>query len=156
MPFREKVKRAFGRSSSNTDASSPSDLSIVSKVSSRKSKKAKDVTVYPENVYRPGEPMPRPKYRGPVDKKHQEKLHAFTFAGAFDAVRRRSIGSQQSPLGSRQGSRTSGTYGGPSRPASTIGTVEENQEGDDDIANGRFRMVNDRLTNLVASNSNRC
>ena len=86
--------------------------------------------------------MPRPKYRGPVNKQHQEKLHAFTFAGAFDTIRRRSIGSQQSPLGSRQGSRTSGTYGGPSRQASTIGPVEENQEGDDGIGNGRSSFIN--------------
>ena len=150
MPFRERVKRAFGRSSSNSDLSSPSDLSTVSKVSSRKSKKAKDSVVYPDNVYKPGEPMPRPKYRGPVNKQHQAKLHSFTFAGALDGIRRRSIGSQQSPMGSRfpsrQGSKTSGIFGGPSRPASIVGAVEENQDGDDDTGNGTSSLANAQFT----------
>ncbi|KAL9045635.1 MAG: hypothetical protein Q9214_001352 [Letrouitia sp. 1 TL-2023] len=81
MPFREKVKRAFGR----PDGADSSDQSeSPSKASTRKPKKEKD---YPENVYRPGE-VPPSKYKGPYNREHQQKLHAFSFSNAFQGRRK--------------------------------------------------------------------
>jgi hypothetical protein len=52
--------------------------------------------------YKPGEKIPQPKYRRPVDPAHKERLEAFSFAKAW---RRMSIHSQYSPMGSRMSSR---------------------------------------------------
>lgn len=98
MPFRERVKRAFGRTPSS---SSSSDLS---KTTSHKS------SVF----YQPGEQMPRPKYRQPVDKKHTERLESFNFSFAGEG-RRKSVTSTYSPMGSRWPSRQNsfeGSLGG--------------------------------------------
>lgn len=92
MPFRDKVKRAFGRAGE--------DGSPLTSVSSRSSRKEKKPTRgYPDNVYKPGEIMPRPKYRAPYNKAHQDKLSAFSFGEAW--TRRKSDHSQYSPMGSR-------------------------------------------------------
>ncbi|OKL61493.1 hypothetical protein UA08_03337 [Talaromyces atroroseus] len=72
MPFRERVKRAFRRSSDNPKNSKP-------KV----------------EYYRRGE-CPRSKYRGPVDPEHRRKLYDWTFAAAT-ADRRRSFDLDLSP-----------------------------------------------------------
>ncbi|MCJ1248217.1 hypothetical protein MMC30_005434 [Trapelia coarctata] len=107
MPFREKMKKAFGRSPSG--ASSSTLTTVLSTTSStKKSKKGKkqeeSYENWPENVYKPHE-MPRPKYRGIVDKKHKDRLEAFSFGSALEAMRRRSGQSQYSPMGSRLPSR---------------------------------------------------
>ena len=47
---------------------------------------------------------------------------------------------------SRQGSKTSGMFGGLSRPTSIVGAVEENQESDDDIGNGTSSLANTQFT----------
>lgn len=157
------MKRAFGGGSTTEyDPSNPLTHTI-----SKKSKKD-----YPENVYKPGEAMPRPKYRGPYNQAHQDKLSAFSFGGAWKG-RKDSTDSKQSaagvsdysPMGSRLPSRgpsrrgsawsaVSGKggkrfWGMGSRKNSAIAyedssqpngngaaSVEENQEGDDDVANG--------------------
>ena len=126
MPFREKMKRAFGRAPSTGDGSE------LAKTTSKASKKDA------ENIYRPGE-MPKPKYRGPYNQAHQDKLSAFSFGGAW--TRRKSDQSQYSPMGSRLPSRRGSMLGGRSpearsRQHSYVGQVVENIEGDDDIANG--------------------
>lgn len=128
MPFREKMKRAFGRSPSTSDGSE------LAKTSSKGSKKDQ------ENIYKPGE-MPKPKYRGPYNQAHQDKLSAFSFGGAW--ARRKSDQSQYSPMGSRLPSRRGSTLGGRSpearsRQQSYVGQVVENADGDDDIGNGTF------------------
>ena len=101
--------------------------------------------------------MPRLKYRGPYNKQHQEKLHAFSFAAAFDGLRRKSGASQYSPMGSRltsrRGSRASKAsilQSGASRQASYVAPegVTENGEGDDDVANGMFVIT---VTNTVVA-----
>ncbi|GAB7361902.1 hypothetical protein MBLNU230_g1940t1 [Neophaeotheca triangularis] len=89
MPFRERAKRFF-KPRSRTDS--------LSKTSTTES----DYSNWPSNVYKPGEPMPRPKYRAPPKKEHKEKLEAFSFA---DAWRRKSFQSTYSPMGTRLPSR---------------------------------------------------
>ncbi|KAF2148451.1 hypothetical protein K461DRAFT_64379 [Myriangium duriaei CBS 260.36] len=90
MPFREKLKKAF-KSSSPASSKNPSPTIVQA-----------ETTRWPSNVYRPDEPMPRPKYRAPVKKEHKEKLEAFNFASSW---RRRSHVSLYSPMGSRLPSR---------------------------------------------------
>lgn len=134
MPFRDKMKRAFGRPS-NDD----SNLTQVSSTSSRKEKKQK--REYPDNVYKPGEVMPKPKYRAAYNKEHQDKLSAFSFGDAWK--RRKSDQSQYSPMGSRLPSvvgslrRMSLTAGTRSRkPSLAAEKVEESTDRDDDVSNG--------------------
>lgn len=134
MPFRDKMKRAFGRNS-NED----SDLTPVSSATSRKEKKQK--REYPDNVYKPGEVMPKPKYRAAYNKEHQEKLSAFSFGDAWK--RRKSDQSQYSPMGSRLPSMV-GSLRRMSLAASSrdrkqsvaTETLDENIDRDDDVSNG--------------------
>ncbi|KAI4107954.1 MAG: hypothetical protein L6R37_001386 [Teloschistes peruensis] len=137
MPFREKVKKAFGKSHDDASESS-SDLSHVqSKASTKKSKKPK--VEYPDNVYKPGE-IPESKYKGPYDKQHQQKLHAFSFANAFQG-RRKSVQSLYSPMGSRIPSRVGSfisrrSFGNRSRQQSRVeDTLMEDTEADDTVEN---------------------
>ena len=97
------MKRAFGASNTEYDPANP-----LTHTTSKKSKKD-----YPENVYKPGETMPRPKYRGPWNQAHQDKLSAFSFGDAWKK-RKSSAGtnksgprgdSEYSPMGSRLPSR---------------------------------------------------
>ncbi len=137
MPFRDKMKRAFGRPQ-NDDGS---DLTHTSSKSSKKQKAEQ-----PNNVYKSGEPMPKPKYRGPYNKEHQEKLSSFSFSDAWKS-RRKSDNSMYSPLGSRLPSQVGSlksrksrkSLGGTrSRQQSHVeGMVVENADGDDDLMNGR-------------------
>lgn len=87
MPFRDRLKKAFGRGGDSPDSAS------LTKTDSRRN----------SNVYGPGEDMPKSKYRQPVDKEHREKLESFSFFG--DHMRKRSKDSQYSPMGSRIPSR---------------------------------------------------
>ncbi|KAL8651162.1 MAG: hypothetical protein Q9210_003416 [Variospora velana] len=134
MPFRDKVKKAFGKSSDDPSESS-SDLSQVqSKASSKKSKKQK--IEYPADVYKPGE-IPESKYKGPYNKAHQQKLHAFSFAAAFQG-RRKSDQSLYSPMGSRMPSRMNSFISRRtrSRQQSRVeDTLMENSEADDAVEN---------------------
>lgn len=136
MPFRDKMKRAFGRSSEEEDG-----LSKLSSISPKKGKKQK--REYPDNVYQPGEIMPTPKYRTPYNKDHQAKLSAFSFGDAWH--RRKSDQSQYSPRGSRLPSlvgsfrRKSWMSGTRSRQHSHAdGMVEESMDGDDGVLNGDY------------------
>lgn len=147
MPFRQKMKRALGRSS-NEDGS---DLTITSTNQSTKSKKMKRERL-PDNVYKPGEPMPRPKYRGPYNQAHQDMLKAFSFGDAWKSKKRRNsgtAGSDLSPMGSRLMSRRNSAWSKRSkhgsRQNSSFAGVEENGEGDDDVANG---MSNNEFQNI--------
>ena len=126
MPFREKMKRAFGRSPSTGDGSG------LTKTSSKSSKRD------PDSVYKPGE-MPKSKYCGPYNQAHQDKLSAFSFGGAW--TRRKSDQSQYSPMGSRLPSQRGSMLSGRSpearsRQQSYVGQVVESTEGDDDVVNG--------------------
>ena len=135
MPFRAKVRRVLGRPSVSEEGA---DLTQTTSKASKKEKKPKA----PNNVYKPGEVMPKPKYRGPVNKEHQEKLRAFSFAGAFG--RRNSEQSQYSPMGSRLPSRRNSvlgkfSFGSKSRQQSYVDApVKESTEGDDDVKNGKI------------------
>ncbi len=137
MPFRAKVKRAFGKSEDSSEAGS--DLSQgQSKPSPKKAKKPK--IEYPDNVYKPGE-IPDSKYKGPYNKEHQVKLHAFSFKTAFQG-RRKSEQSLYSPMGSRlpsrKGSFLSRRSFARSRQQSRVDdTLMENIEADDAIGNGK-------------------
>ncbi|MCJ1302586.1 hypothetical protein MMC08_005390 [Hypocenomyce scalaris] len=134
MPFREKMKKAFGRSPS-TSSTSASPLTLTS---SNRSKKEKKKEQAPDNIYKPGE-MPASKYRGPVNKAHQEMLSTFSFSDAW-AGRRKSGQSQYSPMGSRMPSRVGSPgslFGGGrrSRRQSHVQRGVEEMEGDDDVGN---------------------
>ncbi|CAK3852824.1 Hypothetical predicted protein [Lecanosticta acicola] len=93
MAIRERAKALFKARSKHTDRDS-----TLSKSSTQNSDRER----WPSNVYKPGEPMPRPKYRATPKKEHKEKLEAFSFAEAW---RRRSFQSQHSPMGTRAPSR---------------------------------------------------
>ena len=109
------MKRALG-------GSSPPDYDPANPLTHGPSKKAKKNS--PENMYKPGESMPKPKYRGPWNQAHQDKLSAFSFS---DAWKRKSsdltvksmhgTNSEYSPMGSRLPSR------GPSRRGSAWSTL---------------------------------
>ncbi|KAL8771011.1 MAG: hypothetical protein Q9209_003430 [Squamulea sp. 1 TL-2023] len=134
MPFRAKVKRAFGKNEDSSEAGS--DLSQVqSRAATKKIKKPK--IEYPDNVYKPGE-IPESKYKGPYNKEHQVQLHAFSFKTAFQG-RRKSEQSLYSPMGSRlpsrKGSFLSRRSFARSRQQSRIeDTLMENNEADDAAA----------------------
>lgn len=131
--FRAKVKRAFGRQGERGSDSSQEK-------SARKGKKQKHE--WPDNVYRPGEMMPKPKYGATPNRAHQAKLSAFSFDDAWK--RRTSDQSQHSPRGSRLPSTVDGLRrrsfmpGFRSRRASAAdgGRLEENVDRDDDVGNG--------------------
>ncbi|KAL8871393.1 MAG: hypothetical protein Q9174_002760 [Haloplaca sp. 1 TL-2023] len=130
MPFRAKVKKAFGKSND--------DHSETSSDPSTFKKQQKTGAGYPENIYKPGE-IPESKYRGPYDKKHQQSLHAFSFSNAFQG-RRRSSQSLYSPMGSRLPSRMSSFISRKSfvrsRQQSRVSdTLMENTDGDDAVGN---------------------
>ena len=134
------MRKALGRS--NDDGS---DITTTDTNKSTKPKKAKKEKL-PDNVYKPGEPMPRPKYRGPYNQAHQDKLSAFSFGGAWK--RRRSsatAGSDLSPMGSRIMSRRNSVWSKKSklgsRQNSAFAGVEESGEGDDDVTNGMSTFV---------------
>ena len=173
------MRKAFGRSSSvsEPDPNGTHDpLTTIESRASRKSKKSKKDKVpddWPENVYKPGEPMPRPKYRGPVNFQHQQKLLSFSFGDAFGA-RRKSGTSQYSPMGSRlpsrRGSRSSVSVGrssfqnlrfsssrrGSRAPPEGLEMVI-GAEDDDDVTNGKSTFEHSHLrevsTNLNNSRS---
>ncbi|KAK1087796.1 hypothetical protein LTR33_000873 [Friedmanniomyces endolithicus] len=92
MPFREKAKALFRRKDSAAD-------SLSKTTSSSNSSRER----WPSNIYKPGETMPRPKYRKPPTKEHKEKLDSFSFG---DAWRRKSFQSNYSPMGTRAPSRS--------------------------------------------------
>ncbi|MCJ1397528.1 hypothetical protein MMC11_000722 [Xylographa trunciseda] len=144
MPFREKMRKAFGRSPSTSETSSPGALTPVTSLSqfSQRDKKSKKKDKKGDgNVYKAGEAMPKLKYRAPVDPQHKDRLEAFSFGSTWEAIRRKSGVSQYSPMGSRMpsrmGSLASNTIGGSSRQQSfavPIG-LEESKDPDDDIRN---------------------
>ena len=119
MPFRERVKKALGRTHSHSDSkSSPGS--------------------------EPTDETPKPKYRSPYNKDHQDKLSAFSFSGGLEQLRRKSATSQYSPMGSRmpsragsradtRASRSQGLAGQQQRQGEAVGEVE----GDDDVGNGK-------------------
>ncbi|KAI4086213.1 MAG: hypothetical protein LQ344_007732 [Seirophora lacunosa] len=134
MPFRDKVKKAFGKSSDDPSESALDLSQLQSKPSSKKVKKQK--TEFPEDVYKPGE-IPESKYKGPYNKAHQQKLHAFSFASAFQG-RRKSDQSLYSPMGSRMPSRMNSFISRRtrSRQQSRVeDTLMENSEADDAVEN---------------------
>lgn len=89
MAIRQRAKALFRRNRNKDDTLSKTDSSD-------------SYETWPSNVYKPGEPMPRPKYRQPPKKEHKEHLESFSFA---DAWRRKSFQSQYSPMGTRAPSR---------------------------------------------------
>lgn len=160
MPFRAKVKKALGGGTSTAEDPDKPDKSFLNKTAARRPLTKADKANWPDNVYKPGEPMPRPKYRGPWNQAHQDKLSAFSF-GSSSGRRKSSAtartGSEYSPMGSKLPSRgpsrrnsavswgsLKGSIGKRitmgSRKNSTYGNsvaVEENGEGDDDVGNGK-------------------
>lgn len=129
------MKRALGRTKSS---STGSDLTQTDTNKSSKSKKEKKEKL-PDNVYKPGETMPRPKYRGPYNEAHQEKLSAFSFGDMWNR-RRSSANSDISPMGSRIMSRRSSAWSRKSklssRPNSGGFAGVDEAETDDDVAHG--------------------
>ena len=116
MPFREKAKALF--------KSRKSGESLLSKTSSKDSSNDR----LPSNVYKPGEAMPRPKYRKPPTKEHKEKLESFSFGDSWR--RRKSVQSTYSPMGTRAPSRKNSLFsrksvGGRSSRANSVTMVDD-------------------------------
>lgn len=125
MPFRAKVKKVFGRSGSG----SPSDSSSL-----------KQPNPTEHSTYGPDEPIPKSKYRGPVDPKHKDTLESFSFSNAF---RRKSTQSLYSPFGSRMPSRNNSIGNDDSRAVYTgkrnkshFGQLAEDNDDGGDASNG--------------------
>jgi hypothetical protein len=74
MPLRDRLKKTFGSKKNGSGDSTPSGTSPP---------RRKDI-----EYYKPHE-IPKSKYRGKVDKAHQEKLEAYSFADASQQVRRK-------------------------------------------------------------------
>ncbi|KJY01613.1 hypothetical protein TI39_contig285g00058 [Zymoseptoria brevis] len=119
MAIREKAKALF-KSKSKGDGGSQ-----ISKSSTKES----DTERWPSNVYKPGEAMPRPKYRAPPKKEHKESLEAFSFAEAW---RRKSFQSQYSPMGTRAPSRRNSSRQ-PSRRSSWYSMGKKSYGGKSDV-----------------------
>ena len=135
MTFRAKVKKALKRNKSSDHDSSDSPP------------KRTDI-----EYYKSGE-IPRSKYRGPWNQKHQDQLHAFSFEDAF-RDRKNSIPASYSPRGTLAQSRRSswvsrvrsslGSRSGPEDSnaeqrkshTSHVGLVVEADE-DADVGNGK-------------------
>jgi hypothetical protein len=138
MPFRAKMRKALGRSGSSAEGS---DLTTTNANKSTKAKKPKKEKL-PDNVYKPGEAMPRPKYRGPYNQAHQDKLSAFSFGDAWRRRKSSATGnSDMSPMGSRLMSRRGSAW---SRRSIKLGSRRNSEfqdrldegEADGDVANG--------------------
>jgi hypothetical protein len=122
MPFRSKLKKAFGRSESTSESPSTGGgtNSAVSNAIAKKDKSAKkhrwnqkttEWDNWPEHLYKPYE-VPEPKYKRPPAKEHTKKLEKFTWdTDAHADDRRPSATSQYSPMGSRLHSRRSSGLG---------------------------------------------
>ena len=138
MAIREKLRRHLTRT---TSASDPNALTTTATSDSKKSKSSKQKAAKDPNRYAPGE-MPKPKYRGPYNKAHQEKLHAFSFGEALDNARRKSSQSQYSPRGSkmpsRRGSLVGRFLGGNKRTGSKSGEegLRESEKEEGGVENG--------------------
>nr|POE85189.1 hypothetical protein CFP56_67347 [Quercus suber] len=112
MGVREKAKALF-KTKSRSDS--------LSHTSSNTSER------WPSNVYKPGEVMPRPKYRAIPKKEHKDKLEAFSFAEAW---RRKSFQSQYSPMGTRAPSRRNSVFSlGRKSGASRSNSVTSHETG---------------------------
>ncbi len=128
MPFRDRVKRALGRS--HGDSSDDGSFS-------------KSNTGGDSNVYQPGEPMPKAKYRQPVDKKHKENLEAFSF---MRNSRKTSYQSQYSPMDSEMPSRSNSVK---AEPQKTIANGHSHVGQMVDIAGDPANVGNGRVTSSV-------
>jgi hypothetical protein len=142
MPFREKVKKAFG-GKKDTNSDSSADYPP----------KRKDI-----EYYKPGE-IPSSKYQGPWNQKHQDSLQAFSFEESFGNGKV-PITPSYSPRGTLSQSRRSSwmnrarsSFGGRSDPgedgpgvrrkshASHVGKVVEEAGDDADVGNGECVWV---------------
>jgi len=128
MPFRAKIKKVFGGSSSSSDSSS-----------------LQTTKTSESNVYKPGEPIPQSKYRGRVDPEHKATLESFSFGDTF---RRKSCQSQYSPHGSRMPSRNNSINAEPrkffglgGRKKSQVPQVAEGEDDLTDTANGMLSYL---------------
>ena len=141
MPFRARMKKAFGHT--------PSASSSSSNVSSNAPRL--DHRTDP-SVYKPGEAMPQSKYRQPAEKDHRADLESFSFGtAAARLVRRLSDTSSYSPMGTRLPSRNTSVRAGSraaSRNASLTGAstgkfggseVTGVPEGQDEVVDERDR-----------------
>lgn len=141
MPFREKVKKALGgtrNSRDDPDSNYPPRRSDI-------------------EYYKPHE-IPRSKYRGPWNQKHQDSLQAFSFQEATqnrkgsipasysprgtNAMSRRSswLSKARSSLGSRSDQEGAKT---PRRMSqmSHVGPVVEDADDDADVGNGESGAI---------------
>jgi hypothetical protein len=106
MSFRAKVRRALKGSKGKSDDNNPPQRTDI-------------------EYYKPGE-IPRSKYRGPWNQKHQDKLHAFSFEDAFRDPQP-TIPTAQSPRGTTAQSRRSSWV---SRARSSLGGRSSDLEDD--------------------------
>ena len=99
MAIREKLRKTFGKKSrgSSSGGSTPSTSSDPNHYTGRT-----DI-----EYYKPHE-IPKSKYKGKVDPEHKERLEAYSFADAFNTVRRKSsqaLSGTMSPGGTKSQSR---------------------------------------------------
>lgn len=136
MPFRERLRKTFSRTSST----SPSETSLSLQLTNTSTIEGRKGS----HIYQPGEKMPPMKYRRPVAKEHKDHLEAFDFATAWRRVSRHSI---YSPHGSRMPSRNPSVVSGPpgvSRRGSVVvppdgaeGGFEDSSVGSSSPSEGR-------------------
>ena len=145
MPFRSRMKRVFGHSSSGSSSSASAEKAHEPTLDYRKD----------STVYRPGEFMPRPKYRQPAEREHKARLESFSFgAAAGKFIRRLSNSSNYSPMGTRLPSRSTSvkskkansrnmsrnaSFQGESKFGGTVEKLAEDHDEINDVANGELK-----------------
>lgn len=145
MPFRARLKKVFGRTSSGSSEGSMTPSG------------------HPIEYYKPGE-VPRSKYRGPWNQEHQDKLSSFNFAwgrktsfqgSEYSPAQTRAQSRAQSRAHSRRSSwmsvarrpSTKGSVSGKSdsgkkseRVPSRVGQVPEAEGEETDVLNGKWNL----------------
>lgn len=149
MGFRDRVRKTFKKKdgSSSSGGSTPSTGSDPSHYTGRT-----DI-----EYYKPNE-IPKSKYKGRVDPEHKEKLETYSFADAFNQVKRKSsqaLSGIMSPGGTKSQSRRPSymshmssnkgaiTPGNLSRQPTSAGNrpqnfIRENSDDDTNVMNGMF------------------
>lgn len=108
MAIRDRLRKRFGSKKNGSDDSTPGDNSP---------RKRNDI-----EYYKPNE-IPKSKYRGKVDKAHQDRLDSYSLGDAFNVVRRKSsqaLSGTLSPGGTQSQSRRESLTG---RAKSTLSTT---------------------------------
>ncbi|KAF3482579.1 uncharacterized protein GIQ15_05338 [Arthroderma uncinatum] len=127
--------------------------SIIKSLTFRRPSKRKTEEQWPKIELYKAHEVPRPKYRGPVDRKHMASLAAYTIVTATKLHRRRSIDSHICPLDTQTPSRAESAGDAHSLAATTItrrpGDADESSQDED--SNATSILSSDGGVNISSS-----